>query len=348
MKSVLFILKRKEDYNEVTDNQIGLSTGLYNSAGFVNTFLNKKTVSNMVVVIDNSDIDREVTKHRPDVVIIEALWVVPSKIEELQALHPSVKWVIRLHSEMPFLANEGIAMEWIGAYSKIPNVQLAVNSPRMKREAEFFIRSLNSVPKEHIHKYVTYLPNYYPQAYHKSDFSPKKKEINIGCFGAVRPLKNHLVQAMAAIEFAEKIGKKLNFHINGDRVEMKGETVLSNLKGLFDHYADKGHKLVIHQWTPREEFLKLCSTMDIGMQVSFSETFNIVGADLISQGVPLVTSNEIPWSSKYFQANPTDSASVVSKLLLTYLLPRVNTSFNRKQLDSYASYTKKVWFNFLR
>jgi hypothetical protein len=69
--------------------------------------------STIIEVIDNNGIDREVTKYKPTHVIIEALWVIPSKFEILTKLHPNVKWIIRLHSEIPFLANEGIAMEWM-------------------------------------------------------------------------------------------------------------------------------------------------------------------------------------------------------------------------------------------
>ena len=111
---ILFILKIKQNYGATNDYSIGLSTGLYNSAQFMNEMLiDGGFDSQMVSVIDNNDIDREVTLHKPTHVIIEALWVVPSKFEVLCKLHPNVKWVIRLHSEIPFLANEGMAMDWI-------------------------------------------------------------------------------------------------------------------------------------------------------------------------------------------------------------------------------------------
>ena len=111
MAKVLFILKRREDYNSVIHSHVGLSTGLYNSASFMNDMLNENGVqSKLVVVPDNNSIDREVTLYRPSHVIIEALWVVPQKFAILQKLHPEVKWIIRLHSEMPFMAGEGNAM----------------------------------------------------------------------------------------------------------------------------------------------------------------------------------------------------------------------------------------------
>ena len=83
---VLFILKRKEDYSqEDYSKSQGLATGLLNSPTFVNDMLIDEGVeSKLVVVIDNNDIDREVTSYKPTHVIIEALWVVPEKFDILQ------------------------------------------------------------------------------------------------------------------------------------------------------------------------------------------------------------------------------------------------------------------------
>jgi len=341
MKKVMFILKRREDYNAVLHQNIGLSTGLYNSASFMNQMLRNSGVhSNLYVVEDNNRIDALVSAYKPTHVIIEALWVVPSKFAVLQKLHPNVKWIIRLHSEMPFMAGEGMAMDWISEYSCFKNVYIGVNAPRMMREVETL---LNTKHSKSLDEKIIYLPNYYPQNYVKKEFNRDKDTIDIACFGAVRPLKNHLVQAVAAIDFANKIGKKLNFHVNAGRIEMKGDAVINNLRGMFEHLSDSGHQLVNHQWTPREQFLELCASMDIGLQVSFSETFNIVGADLISQGVPLVGSKEIPWSSNLYNADPTDSKDIAAKLECAYYHPRINVWVNQRLLTKYTNNTRKIW-----
>lgn len=344
---VLFILKRREDYNAEKHSHIGLSTGLFNSASFMNKMLQDAGVeSELVVVTDNNCIDREVTKHKPTHVIIEALWVVPSKFVILSKLHPKVKWIIRLHSEMPFLANEGMALDWIGDYAKFDNIVIGVNAPRALDEVRDFVKSSTGLCDKKINEKIIYLPNYYPQEMKKKKYSVDGDYVDISCFGAVRPLKNHVIQAIAAIKFAEKIGKKLRFHINGGRVEMKGEPVMNNLKGLFLHVYDKGHRLIKHEWTPREEFLVLCSKMDIGMQVSFSETFNIVGADLVSQGVPFVGSREIPWINPFFVAQATETERIYKLLLKTHRFPQINLKTNQYLLNRYTSKTKKIWIKY--
>jgi hypothetical protein len=347
MSKVLFILKRREDYSAIVHSHIGLSTGLYNSASFVNDMLNNIGIdSKLIVVKDNNDIDREVTAFRPTHVIIEALWVVPTKFEVLQKLHPKVKWIIRLHSETPFMAGEGMAMDWLGDYSRFKNIILACNAPRFLREVRLYLQHLNNWDKKTTDQKVIYLPNFYPQDYVKKSFNRNKDTIDIGCFGAVRPLKNHMVQIFAALDFAERIGKKLRFHINAGRIEMQGQPVLNNIRGFFQQIHGSGHELINHQWCPREDFLKICASMDIGLQVSFSETFNIVGADLVSQGVPLVGSKEIPWAIPGFNADPTDSKNISDKLMLAYRFPRLNIWTHQISLKNYTDKTSDVWFDY--
>jgi hypothetical protein len=349
MTKVLFILKRREDYQAVLHSHIGLSTGLYNSANFMNEMLQSKGIDSVLeVATDNNCIDRLVTKHKPTHVIIEALWVVPSKFTVLQKLHPKVKWIIRLHSEMPFMAGEGMAMDWLGDYSSFDNVIIGINAPRMMREVGVYLKTRNNWTDRETADRIIYMPNYYPQNYASKKFNKDKDWVDIGCFGAIRPLKNHLVQAFAALDFANSLGKKLNFHVNAGRIEMNGSPVINNLKGLFEQLSDQGHRLINHQWTPREQFLELCSRMDIGLQVSFSETFNIVGADLISQGVPLVGSVEIPWAIDTWCADPTDSADITKKLMLAYKWPWFNVKANQMRLTHYTSNTAKVWYKYFK
>ena len=347
---VLFILKRREDYNATVHTKIGLTTGLYNSANFMSDMLNTVGVeAKTVVVKDNNDIDREVSLYKPTHCIIEAIWVVPSKFQIFQILHPNVKWIIRIHSEMPFMANEGMAMGWFGDYISFKNVVLAPNAPRMYRELRSFFLIKNPELLGKIHEKLIYLPNYYPQKYKPAkniDFH--KDYIDFGCFGAIRPLKNHLLQALASIEYADSIDKKAYFHINSGRIEMKGEPVLNNLRGLFEHVYDRGHQLITHQWRDREGFLSLCREMDIGLQVSISETFNIVAADLITQGVPVVTSNEIPWASNYFNANPVDSINIKNCIHKAYSTPKFNVVLNKFHLNRYTNNTKSIWKTYFK
>lgn len=346
---VLFILKRREDYDECpTYSQNGLSTGLLNSATFVKDMLVDMGIeAEIFVAIDNNCIDRAVTNFKPTHVIIEALWVVPEKFDILSRLHPKVKWIIRFHSETPFIAGEGIAMGWLHGYFKHPNIYIGVNTPRYLFEVDTILAAAG-VDDDEIKERLIFLPNYYPVP---DNVIPhhvhlNKNHVDVSCFGAIRPLKNQLIQAIAALKFADMIGKALHFHINIGRIEMKGDPILHNLKGLFEGLAQNGHQLIIHTWAPHDEFIKIIEETDIGMQVSFSETFNIVAADIVTAGVPIVISTEVPWAREGL-ADPTSSLDIASALYNTWQSMGSNVKANVKGLRAYVDTSAEFWKDFL-
>lgn len=328
-----------------------LSSGLFNSARMVVEMLESQGVPVKLVHIDNfHKIHKELVEFKADVVVIEAFWVVPEKFDELQRVCPNVKFVIRNHSETPFLANEGIAFDWTLEYVKRRNVIMTCNAPRMLEETRFLVHEANPHwTKEEVDYKVGYLPNYYPiQVTPVNPIDPTKEFVDIGCFGAVRPLKNHMLQAIGALKFAAAKKKRIRFHINGGRIEMNGGPILKNLFRLFEHYPK--HQLVNHRWMNHYDFRALVHSMDLVTQVSFSETFNIVAADAITQGVATITSSEVPWSSKELRADPTSSEEIAEKLEEAYRMklkfPRWNPSL--QGLEKYDEKSIETWIPFLR
>lgn len=335
---VLFICKKRSTY--------GVSYGLLNSCRFLcNALEDMGYEANVVEVVDNNSIDREVHNYKPTHVFIEALWVVPEKFEELIPLHPKVKWYIRLHSNAPFIANEGMAMEWIVKYAalgvKYPQLKVAPNAEEMCNDLERTFRFD-----------VAYAPNIYqpfkmemklegPKPKPTPLPPPEAKVIDIGCFGAIRPLKNQLIQAMSAITFANKLDRQLIFHINSTRIEQHGAPILKNIEALF---ATTRHKLEVHDWLPWPEFIELVRTMDLGLQVSFSETFDIVAADFTFADVPIIGSKEIPWMNHLFQADCTKLDDIVNKLEFAWHGKRFGLhSANRHGLRQWNEQGRKVW-----
>lgn len=313
--------------------------GLLNSARFVAEALSKFGIGTKVVdVIDGNFIDKEVYQYKPDFVMLEALWVTPDKIRELLKLHKHVKWVVRIHSKAPFLAMEGIAFEWLNEYKKIAehhkNFKISANN-------EDFNDDLNALGFKSI-----YLPNIYtPPKQH----THKVKDciLDVGCFGAIRPLKNQMLQAVAAVKFADKLDKPLNFHINGDRTEQKGDQVLKNLRALFAPLAPR-HKLVEHGWMSHHDFIKLIGRMDVGMQVSLTESFNIVTADFVGQNVPIVVSPDISWMPGIFMADPNSADSMAKKLKFAYITKAIGLQkINRWYLDWYNELAIDEWEDYL-
>ncbi len=260
-------------------------------------------------MVDNNDIDREVTAYKPTVCIIEAFWVVPEKFDTLRILHPTVKWVVRNHSEIPFLSNEGIAMEWVRAYL-VKGVEISCNSTR-SLQAFQTVAASDRIPLS----MIWFGPNVYPidSFAGPNIIEPDSPSLNIGCFGAVRPLKNQLQQALGAINFGNLIGRSINFNISATRVEQHGNEALRNIRALFAGSAH--HKLIERPWHGADQFKALIKSMDISMQVSLTESFNLVSADAVAQGVGVVVGPEVAWLGSYAHADPTSLGSITEGLI---------------------------------
>ena len=339
---ILFVLKYRGGYTYDCDFTYSyggyFSSGLYWSAKFVVDMLVESGVdAKLVQVVDNNDIDREVHEFRPDVVIIEALWVLPQKFDVLMKLHPTVQWIVRLHSNIPFLANESIAVKWIKGYAR-RGVRIAANEKRAFEDFQEILRS------SFLDDRVLFLPNYYPNEEHPAPPSFFNLILNVGCYGAIRPLKNQLIQALAAIRYADEHDKILHFHINGTRLEQGGESIRDNLRALF---AGTAHSLIEEHWMNHEEFLTKLRYVDVAMQVSLSETFNIVSADAVSVGVPIVVSPEVQWANYFSKVDPTDSLDITKGIKNALRFSHVNVRTNRANLRKYSAHSKKQWLRFL-
>lgn len=338
----LFICKTRLTY--------GNSYGLANSSSFVVNFLNSVGIEAKTVnATDSNAIDRLVTENNPDFVILEAIWVTPKKMQELLSLkrHKYRIWVTRIHSRPSFIAHEGIAFPWLLGYRELnaSNFWIASNN----REFAYDLSDTFGLQ-------TVYLPNIYqPPKYdttvadydHEEYKATSKDIINIGCFGAVRPFKNHLTQAIACVKFANKIGKKLEFHINSTRMEQRGDQVLQNLIAFFK--GQNEHTLIEHEWLTHKDFINLVRQMDIGVQVSLTETFNIVAADFVANNVPILGSKQIMWLPGMFQVNDANSTNAIYKGLqfvwssIGYFL----RGLSKLYLSASNERAKNAWIEFL-
>jgi len=343
---VLFILKKRNEswgYTGGGSATSGYPSGLLNSASFVCAMLPQIGIqASLVEVIDNDSIDREVAKAKPDVVIVEALWVVPTKFEVLTKFHPKVKWIVRNHSEIPFLSLEGIGLDWMLQYALYSNVFISCNRNSSNDDFQFLLGEANpKQPDGWAKGKVVYLPNFYPTTVGNHSAKSASGFIDISCFGAIRPLKNVALQAVSALRFADSLGKKLRFHINASRIENQGEPVLKSLRTLFTHFTR--HQLIEHSWMPHDQFKVLCSTMDMGLQVSFTETFNIVAADMADENVPIVVSTEIDWAAGECQVSRITSESIEATMQAIWKNKLQIAAMNKRNLTQFGTASRATW-----
>jgi hypothetical protein len=338
---ILFICKKNANYGFVSYTK--KSSGLFNSTRFIVESLNAREAdveAKIVEVNDNNDIDREVHQFKPGIVVIEAFWVVPEKFDVLKRLHPSVRWFCHLHSNVPFLSNEGNAMAWTFGYVE-RGVNFIVNSPELYAAMRMIIP----------HENLIELPNVYlgqmrvPRFIEFQDEVDDKSAIDVGCFGAIRPFKNHLNQAIAAIHFGVMMKKRLKFHVNASRVE-GGTPQLKNLRALFAQHPRA--ELIEVPWLEPDDFLNyIYGRINLSMQVSFTETFNVVTADSITAGVPIVVSPAIPWVSNKCKADPNDVKSITETMTKVWRNHRIILK-NQQLLKAYSKEAQRLWFDFAR
>lgn len=339
---ILFVLKSRF-YN----NMHVKSYGLVNSASHVARYL--ETIgceTKVVTVIDGNYIDKEIYDYKPDVVIIEALWVTGAKLKELIEIkrYKKIKWIVRIHSDIGYLSAETFALKYVNDYIALDKPNLII-APNNKDLVEYLSNAL--------HIDLEYLPNIiqYKHPHHPHRYVQSSDIMHVGCFGALRILKNQVFQALCAIKAADALNKTLHFHVTVVRGKNdengKLNPVLENLEELF---VRSKHHLIIHDWKENDEFQHLIKKMDVGLQLSYTESFNIVTADFIRNNIPILVSDAINWMPTMLRTSTTDYNKVMKDIIYLYkhrdserLIRKMHESLNEHNLHA-----KRVWLDFIR
>jgi len=232
---------------------------------------------------------------------IEAPWLPATEMVKLMRKYRRTEFVCRLHAQVSFLQVDGGAFEKLEGYKMLQDgdvgFTLASNNQR-------FCRHFESVHN----CYCTYLPNLYDldRPSRKRPVPHTDRLLRIASFGALRPMKNHLTAAAAAMEIARRRSGDLEFWVSTGRDEEHG--VLRGIRNLFA--AHPWAKAVGNPWQPWAQFRHTIARMDLVIQASYTESFNIVTADAVSEGVPCVVSPAIEWMPDFCQADPDDASAI--------------------------------------
>lgn len=189
------------------------------------------------------------------------------------------------------------------------------------------------------------LPNLYDTETFINPIPPRKLggTLRIGSFGAGRPWKNQLVAAESAVQLARSLGVKLELWVNSKRPD-GGERMIESRMELFDDLP--GCKLIDVPWARWPRFRDITATMHLLFQPSFDETFNVVTADGIAEGVPSVTDSSIEWTPKSWWCQPEDPSSLVN--VAQHLLSDHNAVYPaRVQLQQYVNLGIGRWLDYL-
>jgi hypothetical protein len=122
----------------------------------------------------------------------------------------------------------------------------------------------------------------------------------LGIFGATRVQKNIMSAAAAALVIARHMAaSRTEIWVSSNREE-GGQGVMASVKEMLAQ-LDR-IRLVEAGWHGWREFRQLVGRMHLLLQPSYTESFNMVTADGIAEGVPSVVSSAIDWVPKYWQA----------------------------------------------
>jgi hypothetical protein len=233
-------------------------------------------------------------------VIISAPWLSRWDLVSLIEAYPEINFVVESHSNIGFLQADPWALhrfrEIIELSEIYPNIRVAGNSHRLVD----WMRLVYD-------RDVVLLPNLYPI---HSYVKPKHRSpgvIKIGAFGAVRPQKNFLTAAAAAVAIQKILDIPVEFHMSTGG-EGDGGSVSRAITEMTIGLPD--FTLIRHDWQPWEQFIETISGMDLLLQPSYTESFNMITADGISVGVPSVTSSAITWAPENWKADSDDALDI--------------------------------------
>jgi hypothetical protein len=241
-----------------------------------------------------------------------------------------------VHSDIGFLSTETNALKLINEYKELNkhNLTISLNN-------KGFVKVLSEAEGYHF----TYLPNVITLPKEPSTEKRNSDHIDIGCFGATRLLKNQVFQAICSIKAANQLGKTLRFHITPN-LNQDIDPILTNLIQLF---KGSKHELVIHDWLSNLNFQELIKHMDLGVQISYTESFNIVSADFINSNRVIIGSDAILWLPKNMKTSTTDYEAATDKIIYAYR-KRNNRIFKanaKLALFKYNFFAKLEWKSFL-
>lgn len=114
-------------------------------------------------------------------------------------------------------------------------------------------------------------------------------------------------------------------------------------------FINSKHKLIQHQWKENEDFQQLIREMDLGLQLSYTESFNIVATDFINNDTLILVSEAISWMPNKLKTSTTNYDKVTEKIVWLYK-NRNSKCLKKKMVKYFINYNvmaKNVWYDFI-
>ncbi len=273
------------------------------------------------------------------VVISAPSWVQPVSFGDFSIRWPNIVFVQLNHSGTAYLSIDKYGIKNIREVSALSLVSHNIRVAGNNRRFTGWLLSAIATPE-------LYLPNLYDTTtfvdpvVQRRDHDP----LRIGSFGAGRPWKNQLTAAEAAVQMARQLGVNLEFYVNSMRPD-GGQRMIEARNELFADLPNA--KLIDVPWALWPIFRRKVATMDIMISPSFDETFCVICADGVAEGVPSVVTGAMEWTPQTWWSQPYDPGSV-SAVGMSLLYNRVGAIHEaRVRLSDFVDSGVQQWIKFL-
>ena len=273
-------------------------------------------------------------------VIISAPWIPTPAIQSLLMEFGQVHFTVVSHSNIGFLMADSNGIKLLREANQLQagyhNFSVGGNSQKFC-DAWFHMYGVRPI----------FLPNLYnvatiSQVGERTPWS--QGPLRIGIFGATRPLKNMVSAAAGAIEISRKLRTDVEVWTSTGREEGGGDTVSRAVGELINGLPTV--KLVRSGWQSWAGFRKIVGTMHLLLQPSYTESFNMVTADGIAEGVASVVSDAIDWVPGDWVAH-ADKVDDIAQTGIRLLHDRHAVNDGQRALRTYVQHGVTHWEKFL-
>lgn len=235
-------------------------------------------------------------------VVISAAWLPVLDLGKLIVRYPQIEFVVNIHSNVGFLQADSNGVELLRQYVHLQKELLNFRVSGNNLQFTDWLSEAYSIAS-------LFLPNLYYLDHTTVMNRPLYNggTIRIGAFGACRPLKNFMTAAGAAISISKELRVPVDFWMNGGRPD-GGGSIERAIRNLLRHQPNV--QLHILNWAAWPEFGDFLETLHLMIQVSYTESFNMVTADGIARSVPSVVSSAIDWVPERWVAKSDDPLDV--------------------------------------
>lgn len=239
-----------------------------------------------------------IERYQPRLIVNRGLLVSPQETERLATEHPQIKFLAVNHSSTQFLWTTPKAWndqaDFLEICRRLPNCYLG--TPDERNEI--------SLPYPELAGKIRWIPNH---AF-LSPLPPKPQNDPpvVSLIAAGRDLKNLANQILGFAIAARQRPLHLLLSIRGEPARLERfKRFCRDLRISFEFRA----------WSDWPEYQALLSEVDIGLQCSFTESFNYVAIEQMLQGVPVIGSPAIRYLPRGWQVNPDSAQDLAQKIL---------------------------------